>query len=114
MTSSQTIGGYGRHVCVLSSFVLFAPVLLYTRSPQKLTTPTSTLVHALLPSTHTYDRLHLGVVVDHAATYDAYIGRDILTMISTGVDDKTVDPRTHNVAYEARQMKKLFLRLFDG
>merc|ERR1711865_523379 len=41
-------------------------------------------------------------------------GRDILTKISTGGDEAEVDPRTHNVAYEARQMKKLFLRLFDG
>ena len=41
-------------------------------------------------------------------------GRDILTKISTGVDDKNFDPRTHNGAYEARQLKNVFLALFDG
>jgi len=40
-------------------------------------------------------------------------GKDILTVVSHGADEDQTDPTKHNVSFEARQMKKLFLKLCD-
>ena len=39
-------------------------------------------------------------------------GKDILTIINQQIDT-SVDPKIHNVAYEARILKAMFLRLRD-
>jgi tetratricopeptide repeat protein 30 len=41
-------------------------------------------------------------------------GKDILTIVShSAEDDNQTDPTKHNVSFEARQIKKLFLKLCD-
>jgi tetratricopeptide repeat protein 30 len=41
-------------------------------------------------------------------------GKDIFTIVShSAEDDNQMDPTKHNVSFEARQMKKLFLKLCD-
>ena len=40
-------------------------------------------------------------------------GKGILTVITNGPESDSVDPQTNNVSYEARMLKKLFLKLRD-
>jgi tetratricopeptide repeat protein 30 len=50
--------------------------------------------------------------LDQAALH----GAKIKTQIGPAVDPdgtRAVDPKTHNVAYEARQLKRLFLKLIE-
>lgn len=39
------------------------------------------------------------------------VGKDIRTVIDTGSEEAKVDPEKHNVSFEARQIKRLYLRL---
>lgn len=39
------------------------------------------------------------------------VGKDIRTVIDTGSEEAKVDPAKHNVSFEARQIKRLYLRL---